>query len=100
MNSVEFFDLPMVSMGIYRHNENHEVLFKVRPTEDVYKKLVMEDRYLVGAILVGDINHSGVFLRLIRDRVDINSIKDKLLNDNFGYPDIIELMKERDKVYV
>ena len=100
MNSVEFFDLPVVSLGIYKESDNHEVVKKVRPGEEIYKKLVIEGNRLVGAVLVGDINHSGIFLRLIREKIDINSIKDRLLNDNFGYPDIKNLTREEDKTYV
>ena len=100
MNSVEFFDLPLVSMGVFKQKDNREVLVKSRPDENIYKKLVLEDNRLVGGIFVGNINQSGVFLKLIREKIDISSIKDRLLNDNFGYPDIIELMKEEDKIYV
>jgi NAD(P)H-nitrite reductase large subunit len=100
MNSVEFFDLPVISMGVYKENKNHEVLTKIRPSEENYKKLVIEGKCLVGAVLVGEINQAGVFLRLIREKIDISSIKNKILYDNFGYPDIKDLMKERDELYV
>ena len=100
MNSVEFFDLPLVSMGVFKQKDNHEVLVKSRPDENIYKKLVLEDNRLVGGIFVGNINQSGVFLKLIREKINISSIKDRLLNDNFGYPDIMDLTRETDKVYV
>jgi len=100
MNSVEFFGLPMVSMGVYKENDNHEVMTKIRPEKEEYKKLVIEENRLVGAILVGEIAQAGVFLRLIREKTDISSIKDKLMHENFGYPNIKELVKEEDKIYV
>jgi len=100
MNSVEFFDLPLVSMGVFKQKDNHEVLVKSRPDENIYKKLVLEDNRLVGGIFVGNINQSGVFLKLIREKIDISNIKDDLLNDNFSYPNIMDLIKEEDKIYV
>jgi len=100
MNSVEFFDLPMVSMGVYKQKDIHQVLVKSRPAENIYRKLVIENNRLVGAILVGKINQAGVFLRLIRDRIDVSHIRDSILNDNFSYPTIKDLIKEEDKIYV
>ncbi|MFC1704226.1 NAD(P)/FAD-dependent oxidoreductase [Candidatus Omnitrophota bacterium] len=100
MNSVEFFDLPMVSMGVYKQGDNHEVLTKIRPEKEEYKKLVIDGNRLVGAILVGDIAQSGVFLRLIREKTDINAIRNELLHENFSYANIKELVKEEDRIYV
>jgi len=98
MNSVEFFDLPLVSMGIYKESQNHETLSKIYNND--YKKVVIEGNRLVGAVLVGNINHSGVFLKLIRDKIDISQIKDRLLNENFGFADIRDLIKEEERIYV
>jgi len=52
--------------------------------------------------LVGNIKNSGVFLKLIREKINVSSLKDKLLSDNFGYPDIMGLIStpEPDKVYI
>lgn len=100
MNSVEFFDLPVVSMGIFKEKENHQILSKSYPDENIYKKLVLEGNKLVGAVLTANINQSGVFLKLIKERIDITNIKDKLLNDNFSYPDIRDLIREEERTYV
>jgi hypothetical protein len=51
-------------------------------------------------VLVGNINNSGLFLRLIRERIDVSSFKDKLLQENFGYPEIMNLVKEKEQIYV
>ncbi len=49
---------------------------------------------------MGNINNSGVYLRLIREKIDVSSVKDKLLQENFGYPDILGLIKEKESLYV
>jgi NAD(P)H-nitrite reductase large subunit len=66
----------------------------------LYKKLILKNNVVVGAVLVGDIKSSGVLLRLIRERIDISSLKDRILQENFGYPDIMDLVSEREKIYL
>jgi len=103
MNSIEFFGLPVVSLGIYKvgpDDKSFEELKLSDAKENIYKKIILKGNTLVGAIFAGDIKNSGVFLRLIRERTDVSSIKDKLLKENFGYPDIIDLIKEKEKLYV
>jgi nitrite reductase (NADH) large subunit len=103
MNSIEFFGLPVISLGVYKvkaDDSGFEELKALDIKSNLYKKLILKGNILIGAICVGDIRNSGVFLRLIRERVDVSSVKDKLLKDNFGYPDIIDLVKSKEKLYV
>ena len=113
MNSIEFFGLPIISLGIYK-TEKEDSSFEELKFLDVkanlypalarkggvYKKLILKDKILVGVILVGDIRNSGVFLRLIRERIDVSSLKDKLLKENFSYPDIMDLVRDKESIYV
>ncbi|MCM8800485.1 MAG: FAD-dependent oxidoreductase [Candidatus Omnitrophica bacterium] len=103
MNSLEFFGLAVVSLGIFKIKEddpNFEEIKFLDEKQNIYKKLILKDNYLVGAVLVGDIRNSGVFLRLIRERINISSLKDKLLNENFGYPEIMDLVNQKENLYV
>ena len=100
MNSVEFFGLPVISMGITKPKEGLEELVSSDDRSKVYKKLLIKENLIVGAILLGKINNAGVFLNLIREKIDISSIKDQLLNPGFGYPHTIGMVKEVDDIYV
>jgi len=102
MNSLEFFGLPVISLGIFNTHQDPalEELKHVDTKVNIYKKLVIKNNLLVGAVLVGDIGNSGVFLSLIREKIDITSLKDKLLSENFGYPDIIDLVRDKESIYV
>lgn len=104
MNSIEFFGLPVISLGIYKIKEQESSGFEELKISDVknnlYKKLILKNNLLVGAILVGDIKNSGVFLRLIKERIDVSSFKNRLLKADFGYPDIMDFVKEKEKIYV
>jgi len=103
MNSIDFFGLPVISLGIYKVKEedpSFEELKILEPKANRYKKLVLKNNVLVGAVLVGEIKNSGIILRLIREQIDVSSIKDRLLQENFGYPDILDLVKEKERLYV
>ncbi|MDD4980345.1 MAG: FAD-dependent oxidoreductase [Candidatus Omnitrophica bacterium] len=103
MNSIEFFGLPAVSLGIYKVKDGEAGFeeLKLHDTKaNLYKKIILKDNFAVGAILVGDIKNSGVLLRLIRERIEVSSFKDKLLRENFGYPDIMALVKDKEHLYV
>ncbi len=95
MNSVEFFDLPVISMGIARpRGEGYEEIVRNLPERNLYRKIVLKDGLIVGAILVGRINNAGVILALIKDKVDVSGLRDEILKDNFDYSKVVHLMKE------
>lgn len=103
MNSIEFFGLPVISLGLYKAaagESDFEELRFLDARANIYKKLVLKANTLVGAIFAGNIKNSGVFLRLIREKIDVSSVKDELLKDNFGYPDILDLVREKERMYV
>ncbi|MFH0826443.1 MAG: FAD-dependent oxidoreductase [Candidatus Omnitrophota bacterium] len=103
INSIEFFGLPVISLGIYKKKEG-EAGFEEMKTADeknnLYKRVLLKNNIIVGTLLVGDIKNSGIFLRLMRERLDVRPVKERLLSEGFGYPDIIDLVKEKEKIYV
>ena len=102
MNSIEFFGLPILSLGVYKTDKQSgfQELIRKDLKSNLYKKLIIKDSRLFGAVMIGDIKNSGLFLRLIREKIDISSIKDTLLQDTFNYADIIDLVKEKERIYV
>jgi NAD(P)H-nitrite reductase large subunit len=100
MNSVDFFDLPIISMGIVKEEEGMEVLSSLDAKNKVYKKVVLKDNRVKGAILLGKIENSGIFLRLIKDKVDVSALKKDLLDDSFNYAKVMDLFPEKEKIYL
>jgi NAD(P)H-nitrite reductase large subunit len=87
MNSIEVCRVPTISVGLTNPEdepERYEVLKKYNRGSRVYKKLVLRDDRLVGAILIGDIDRAGIYTGLVRDWVDVRPFKDHLLSGNFG----------------
>jgi NAD(P)H-nitrite reductase large subunit len=85
MNTVEVCGVPAMSIG----NGNavgpeYEELVELNERENRYKRLVLRDNRLIGAILVGNISRAGIYTGLIRHKLDISSSSRNLLSDDFG----------------
>ncbi|MBU1061857.1 MAG: FAD-dependent oxidoreductase [Candidatus Omnitrophica bacterium] len=95
MNSLEFFGLPVISIGITRpKKEGYEELIKINPERNVYKKIVLRDNVIVGAIALNSVDTIGIIGALIKNKVDITSVKDIILEDYFDYGKIVNLIKD------
>jgi NAD(P)H-nitrite reductase large subunit len=93
MNSVEFFKVPTISMGVTNPPPTGE--FEVHTYQDqesyLYRKIVLKEGKLAGVVLVGSVDRAGIFAGLIREKVDITAFMEKLLLPDFGF---IHLTKE------
>ncbi len=86
MNAVEVNHLPVISMGLSRaQGPEFEVLTRLDPAARTYRKIVLRQNVVVGAILVNAIDRAGILTGLIRDKVDVRNFKDSLMDDRFGY---------------
>ena len=96
MNSVEFFGLPVISIGLKKTEPGFEALEFIDKRNFIYKKFVLKENVLKGFIAIGKIKNSGVILKLIRDKIDISSIKQDLIDDSFSYAKAIDLLGKDD----
>ncbi len=94
MNSVDFFGLASISMGITKPKEEKKYEIISRTGENSYKKFILKDNRIVGMVLVGDIRPAGVVSALIKNKIDVSSIKEKIVDDNFNYAKIMPVVKE------
>lgn len=97
MNSVEICGVPTISVGLTDPRDNpdlYETLDYIDRNALVYKKLVLRDNRLVGAIFVGNIERAGIYTGLIRDRLDVSAFKNHLLSGSFG---LISLPRDHRK---
>lgn len=85
MNSVEIAGVPTVSFGITNPpaEGEYEILCRKGHNKS-YRKIVLRDNRIVGAIFLGKIERAGIFFGLIKDGIDVSSFKQELLNDDFG----------------
>ena len=67
-NSIEYFGLKAISMGITRDDGCETVLFE---RDGIYRRYFFDGERLVGAVLLGDINDAGVLLHAIRQTLPV-----------------------------
>ncbi len=97
MNSIEVKGLPTITVGMYDAvGPEYEILAKSDAESLTYKKVIIHNDRLVGAVFVNDIDRAGIMTGLIKDQVNVKAFKHDLISDNFGYAVFPEaLRKER-----
>ena len=87
MNSIEFPGVPTISIGIIDpRGEGYESIIKNDAANGNYKRIIIKNERLVGAILVGaDVDRAGILTGLIKEQTPVTAFKDKLLDRNFGF---------------
>lgn len=94
MNSLEFFGLPVISIGITKPKKDiYKEIIRKDESKNSYKKIVLRNNIIVGAIFVNSVSAIGIVGTLIKHKVDITGIKDVILEDYFDYGKIVKLVK-------
>ena len=91
MNAMEFFGLPMISMGRIRAGGDDEVLEFVGEEKDVpmYRKIVLDENRVKGVILLGDVGQAGVYHSLISGQFDVTPLRPRLLRSAITHGDLL-----------
>ncbi len=69
----------LFSAGDFAEAEDREEIVFRDPTRGVYKRLVLEDDRLVGAVMYGDTADGSWFFGLIKDGTDVSEMRDTLI---------------------
>jgi NAD(P)H-nitrite reductase large subunit len=93
MNSLDFYGLPVISMGVTRPDGN-EFQQVQRKTKNTYRKLVLRDGCIVGAILVGQIQKAGILTTLLKKRVNVSDNIPLLMSGRVNFADLLPMMKQ------
>jgi NAD(P)H-nitrite reductase large subunit len=85
MNSMEIFGMPLITAGLAAASgPDFTVLEKNEPTSGVYKRIVLKNDRIVGTTFIGDVDNAGIFNGLMKEKVDISTIRESLLIQDFG----------------
>jgi len=83
-NTLKVMGIDCASIGmVHPEGEGYEELRSVGT--GVYKKLVLEDGHLIGAILLGDTKDVAPISRLIQQKADVSAHIEDLLNEGFDW---------------
>jgi NAD(P)H-nitrite reductase large subunit len=86
MNSIEVLGLPFISLGeSWRDDGEAEIIAVWAKKGNAYRKLVLVNNTIVGALFVEEIERAGIIAGLMLDKVDVGMFKDELMKEKFGY---------------
>ncbi len=85
-NTLKIVGIDLTSMGLVNpEGPRYEEIKKIDKKEGVYKKIVLEQGRIVGAIILGDRKGVTSIKKLMDRQVDTTKHKNSLLEDNFDY---------------
>ncbi|HEY4715812.1 MAG TPA: hypothetical protein VII00_01775, partial [bacterium] len=88
-NTFQFFGMPIMSIGnIYAAAEKDGLEDVVLDENGVYRRAVLKDGRLIWILSVRDIKRFGLFAGVVRSGIKVNSIKDRLVGNAFGFTDL------------
>ncbi|EGT4206333.1 NAD(P)/FAD-dependent oxidoreductase [Clostridioides difficile] len=78
-NSMNFMDIPTISIGMNTPvDDSYKVL--TRHGINDYKKFVFKDKVIYGAVIQGDISYVGVLTYLIKNKVEIYDLENRIFD--------------------
>lgn len=87
-NIVQLRDIPFNSIGLVKPSDREcEILTYNDKEKGVYRKIVIRDNIIKGALFMGDIGFARKISALIKNATNISSIKHKLIDGSFSVPE-------------
>jgi NAD(P)H-nitrite reductase large subunit len=88
-NTLKVAGIDLVSMGDIDCEGEKESLLYVDGRKFVYRKIILQDSVIIGAILFGDVRGSDEIHSAIRIRKDIAPVKSRLGDPNFDFKKLL-----------
>jgi nitrite reductase (NADH) large subunit len=89
-NTLKIVGIELTSMGLVTPEEpGYEEIKKINREKGVYKKIVLKQGKILGAIILGDVRSAVPIKRMMDQGTDVTEWKDFILEDNFDYRKIL-----------
>ncbi|MFO8083051.1 MAG: FAD-dependent oxidoreductase [Desulfobacterales bacterium] len=90
-NVIRIFDVDVMTCGIVEPpaDSGHQVITKIEPRKNFYRKMVFDNNVLVGMVMVNNIAQGGIFVSLIQSETPLRVPKENLLNPGFNYKQLL-----------
>jgi NAD(P)H-nitrite reductase large subunit len=99
-NSIgNFIGIPAISMGVTHADActdcapGDQFQEIKRKTKDTYRKLILRNGCIIGAILVGQTQKAGLFSILLKKRIEVTNFIPTLLGPHLNFMDILPLLR-------
>lgn len=95
-NSMNFMGIATVSLGMVEPiDESYKVA--IRKDNNNYKKFIYKDNMIYGAIAQGDISYIGTITYLIKNKIEIENLENRIFD--IGYADFLSLKENGEFCY-
>ena len=95
-NSMKFMGIPTVSLGIVNPDgDDYDTI--TRCDNDGYKKFIYKDDRIYGLIAQGDISYIGALTQIIKNKVEIPDLKNRIFD--IGYADFFSMKENGEFEY-
>lgn len=95
-NSMKFMGIPTVSLGIVNpEGDDYDTI--TRCDNDGYKKFIYKDDRIYGLIAQGDISYIGALTQIIKNKVEIPDLKNRIFD--IGYADFFSMKENGEFEY-
>lgn len=95
-NSMNFMGIPTVSLGIV-NPDGYDYDTITRCDNDGYKKFIYKDDRIYGLIAQGDISYIGALTQIIKNKVEIPDLKNRIFD--IGYADFFSMKENGEFEY-
>ncbi len=89
-NTLKIVGIDLTSMGLVNPEQlGYEEIRKINAEKGVYRKIVLKQGQIVGAIILGESRSAAPIKRLMDQRTDVTKWKEIVLEDGFDYRKIL-----------
>jgi len=84
-NILKVAGIDLFSIGIIDKTEDYEVISSLDEDKGIYKKFVIDDNKIVGAILLGNRKDAVYIERIVKEGRDISKYKEDIVSNDFDW---------------
>ncbi|MEM2254951.1 MAG: FAD-dependent oxidoreductase [Candidatus Bathyarchaeia archaeon] len=98
MTALNHFGVPIISVGLTTQSgdsEGYETLVFHDQKRRIYRKIMLKSGKIMGMTLVGDVERAGVIFHLMKNKVNVEDFKHKLIADNFSLASLPETLRKQ-----
>ena len=90
-NVMRVFELDVLTLGDVNPEDpsGHEIVQYGGPTSNIYRRLVIKENRLVGAVLINEIEQGGILRALIQNRVPLRLPATKMVRRGFNFGQLL-----------
>lgn len=88
-NTLKIVGIDLASMGLVNpEGSGYEEIKRLKREEGIYKKIVLQEGIIIGAIVLGETKSVAPLKRLMDQKINVTKHKDSILEDGFDFKKI------------